>query len=110
MHTFSVVVLILFNFLLLLQTHGRFYVRPGHNAIRFLGPPFLIRGALRHELILKLPHKALHWPCTSFAEGADRASTGDIVGDLDQIIRILASAFAVAEPMERLGHPKRALP
>src|ERR1035441_2638627 len=71
------------------------------RAARFIG------GAFGDNFVFELRHETLHRPGTRFAERANRAATGNVVGDLHEIIRVLRAAFAVREAMQRLAHPKR---
>jgi hypothetical protein len=66
---------------------GQFFVSAGPaflRAARFIG------GAFGDKFILELRHETLHRPGTGLAEGANRAAAGNVVGDLDQIIRVAA--------------------
>src|SRR6185436_4295661 len=55
-----------------------------------------------------LGHKALHWPGAGFAESADSASPGDVIGNLQQVIGVIFSAMTMRESMQGFGHPERA--
>jgi len=67
------------------------------RATRFIG------GALRNKFIFEFRDKTLHRPGTSLAECADGAATGNVVGNLHEIIGIARAAFAVREAMQCLG-------
>ena len=71
------------------------------RAARFIG------GTFGDKFVFELRHKTLHRPGTGFAERADRAAAGNVVGNLHEIIRVLRAAFAVCEAMQRLVHPER---
>ena len=70
------------------------------------GSPLLIRPALGDEFILELGHETLNRPGTGLAKRTNRTTTGNIVGNLDEIIRVSGTAFAMGKSMERLVHPK----
>src|ERR1700685_4665418 len=66
-----------------------------------------IRRAFRYKFIFELRDETLHRPRAGFAERANRAAAGNVVGDLHEIIRGGGAAFAVREAMQRLAHPER---
>src|SRR6516162_5271209 len=68
----------------------------------------LIGGAFGDEFVFELREKALHRPGTGFAERADGAAAGDVVGDLAEVIGVARAAVTVREAMQRLVHPERA--
>ncbi len=67
-----------------------------------------IRFTPGYELILKLTDETLHRPGAGFAEGADRASARNVVGNFNQVISILLAALSMRQSVQGLGHPKRA--
>ena len=74
----------------------------------FFRATLFIGSAFGNEFIFELRDKTLHRPRAGFAEGANRLTARNIVGDLHEIIRVALAAFTVGETMERLAHPKRA--
>ena len=75
----------------------------------FFRTTFFIGGAFGNEFVLELCDKTLHRPGTGFAERANRASAGNVVGDLHEVIGVRRAALAVGKAVQRLAHPKRAL-
>ena len=72
----------------------------------FLRATFFIGGAFGDEFVFELRQETLHRPGAGFAERADRAAAGNVVGDLHEVIRVLLAAFAVRETVQRLAHPE----
>src|ERR1035437_10270286 len=82
-----------------------FVRRPSFFA--FLRATFFIGGAFGDKFVFELRQETLHRRRTGFAERANRAATGNGVGDLHEVIRVLLAAFAVRETVQRLAHPER---
>src|ERR1035437_5949375 len=89
------------------QTRGQFYRRACVEAIRFLRTARFIGGAFGNKFVFELRYETLHRPGAGFAERANRAAAGNVVGDLHEVIRVLLAAFAVRETVQRLAHPER---
>src|SRR5450756_407253 len=82
-----------------LRTRRDFHSVRRASAFGFFRATLFVRRALGNEFVFELRHETLHGPRAGFAERADRAAAGNVVGDLHEIIGVALAAFAVREAL-----------